>query len=50
MKPLIPTFRNQPWESGVSALHLYVVPDPAVDTELFALVACRFAFRVSLSH
>ncbi|MCC9706111.1 MULTISPECIES: hypothetical protein [Streptomyces] len=47
MKPFIPTFRNQPWESGVSVLHLYVVPDPAVDTELFDLIA---ACRTTMQH
>ncbi|MFI6803811.1 2'-5' RNA ligase family protein [Streptomyces luteogriseus] len=42
MKRFVPVFRNKPWESGVSVLHLYVVPDPAVDKALFALIAaCR---------
>lgn len=50
MKQFVPTFRGQDWESGAGALHLYVRPEEA-DTEFHDLVAaCRFAFRVSLSH
>ncbi|MFJ2812155.1 hypothetical protein [Streptomyces sp. NPDC087294] len=42
MKPFEPVFQRRPWVSGSSALSLYVLPSPAVDTELFNLVAaCR---------
>ncbi len=39
MKPFVPVFQHREWVSGARALHLYILPDPAVDTELFALVA-----------
>ncbi|MFE9597141.1 hypothetical protein [Streptomyces hokutonensis] len=42
MKPFVPVYRGKPWVSGVSVLHLYVVPDPEVDKDLLALIAaCR---------
>ncbi|WP_328844873.1 hypothetical protein [Streptomyces sp. NBC_00258] len=42
MQPFTPSFRQQDWESGVRALHLYVLPDPAVDSDLFTLISeCR---------
>lgn len=46
MKPFEPVFQRRPWVSGSSALSLYVLPAPAVDTELFDLVAeCRTALQ-----
>ncbi|WP_019062456.1 hypothetical protein [Streptomyces prunicolor] len=42
MKPFVPVYRGKPWVSGVSVPHLYIRPDAAVDTDLFALIAaCR---------
>ncbi|MEU5633758.1 hypothetical protein ACH47C_17705 [Streptomyces rishiriensis] len=46
MKPFVPVFQHREWVSGARALHLCILPDPAVDTELFALVAaCRTAMQ-----
>ncbi|MFJ2744817.1 2'-5' RNA ligase family protein [Streptomyces sp. NPDC087440] len=42
MEPFVPKFRGRPWESGMGALHVYVLPRPGVDAELLRLVqACR---------
>lgn len=39
MRPFQPVFQGRPWVSGTSALHVYALPDPAVDGAFFDLVA-----------
>ncbi|MGP4053199.1 hypothetical protein [Streptomyces sp. 2A115] len=50
MERFVPRFQGQPWFDGLRVLHVYLLPEPGVDDDLLALVHCRFAIRMSLSH
>lgn len=41
---------SQPWPDGLRLLHVYALVDLETNPRLARLIACRFAFRVSLSH